>query len=381
MRIFIVFTFLIFTLIGGFAQIPSGYYNSAAGLSGSSLKTALYNIVKNHTVVSYTNLWSAYYDTDARADGKVWDIYTTCSFTFGTDQDAGTGGTAECQKYNREHTMPQSYFNEDAPMVSDLFHVYPTDKFINGERGNLPYGEVSVATLTSSNGCKKGSSALAGFSGTVFEPVDSFKGDIARTYFYMATRYENVLSSWTAYTSTRDDVMDGTSYPAFDAWFITMLLEWNTLDPVSQKEIDRNNVIYNDYQHNRNPFIDHPEYANQIWSAYAPVSPEPSNHAANFSADVIKLDWVDAVGATAPDGYLIKYSTIGFGSIPDPVDGTPVSDGVGAKNVSYGVEHYELINPTQGQTYYFKIFPYTGSGANINYKTDGAVQQVSVIVN
>jgi len=140
-----------------FAQIPQGYYNNATG-SGYTLKTQLFNIINPHTIISYSpGLWNLYAVSDVKADGKVWDIYTSCTFTFGTgpggNQDQGTGGTSECQFFNKEHTFPKSWFGgvSGTAMYSDAFHVMPTDKKVNGLRGNNAYGIVGNATYTSSN--------------------------------------------------------------------------------------------------------------------------------------------------------------------------------------------------------------------------------------
>jgi len=243
-----------------FGQIPAGYYDSATGTE-YTLKTQLYNIIKDHSSVSYTpGIWNAFYTTDDRADGKVWDTYSNCDFTFGTDQDAGSGGTSECQYYNREHSFPRYWFGGEVdPMNTDLFHIMPTDKYVNNRRGNLEYGEVSTPTETFDNGSKIGPNTFGSYTGTVFEPIDEYKGDFARNYFYMATRYENLIQNWPGCA-----MLDGSSNKCFSDWALDMLKEWHINDPVSQKEIDRNNAVYA-IQDNRNPFIDHPEFVASIW--------------------------------------------------------------------------------------------------------------------
>ncbi len=143
-------------------NLPGTYYNTATG-TGATLKTNLKNIVTTgHSADSYTKLWTHFQTTDARPDGKVWDIYTdipcgtSCSFTFGSDQDDGTGGTAECQKYNREHTFPASWFNDATPTYTDLFHLMPTDKYVNNQRSSYCFGEVGSGGTTYNNGGKLG---------------------------------------------------------------------------------------------------------------------------------------------------------------------------------------------------------------------------------
>jgi hypothetical protein len=140
-------------------------------------------------------------------------------------------------------------------------------------RNNYPYGKVTNPSYTSGNGGKLGPCSFAGYTGIVFEPIDQYKGDLARGYFYMATRYENLIASWKS-NGNADNVLNGTSYPCYDEWFVNLLLSWHASDPVSQKEIDRNNVIYTSFQHNRNPYIDHPEYVNSVWGTNTGIKDE-----------------------------------------------------------------------------------------------------------
>lgn len=255
MKRFISVTIFLAFALAVFSQ-PAGYYDPATGKTGAELKTALYNIIKGHTSISYDGLWTAFQTTDKKANGKVWDMYSNIEFTFGSNQCGNYSGEGSC--YNREHSFPKSWFSEATPMYTDLFHLYPTDGYVNGRRSNYPFGEVSSPTYTSGNGSKLGTCSYPGYTGVVFEPNDEYKGDFARTYFYMVTRYENVVSGWNT------DMLDGSAFPAFSAWAKNMLLEWSQHDPVSQKEIDRNNAVYA-IQHNRNPYIDHPEYATSVW--------------------------------------------------------------------------------------------------------------------
>lgn len=244
------------------AQIPGGYYDAATGLSGSELQEALHGIIKDHDSPTYGELWTHFESTDKKPNGKVWDIYSDVpggnppyEFTFYSDQCGNYGGEGDC--YNREHTFPKSWFGGEVyPMYADLFQVYPTDGYVNGKRGNYPYGEVGSASWTSMNGSKLGTNTTTGYSGTVFEPIDDYKGDLARTYFYMATRYLGEDNGWPG-----SPMVDG-AQP--EEWALYMLFDWHMDDPVSEKETDRNNAIYQ-IQENRNPFIDHPEFAENIW--------------------------------------------------------------------------------------------------------------------
>ena len=255
--------FCLFTLAITNAQPPQGYYAAAENTSGQTLRTAMHNIIKSHTSLSYNELWQAFYTTDARPDnGKVWDMYSdrpgsspSYYFTFGSDQCGNYSGEGDC--YNREHSVPKSWFGGSvAPMYTDLFHLIPTDGFVNSKRGNLPIGKVINSTWTSTNGSKVGTSNISGYSGSVFEPIDSFKGDFARAYFYMATCYMDKNLG----VETQSNFSGGDLKP----WAKELLLQWAAMDPVSQKEIDRNNAVYQ-LQHNRNPFIDYPELAEKIF--------------------------------------------------------------------------------------------------------------------
>jgi endonuclease I len=257
---------LLFIMAGAYAVVPAGYYDSADGVSGAALKTSMYNIIKDHDVLTYSDLWKAFEKTDSRPDGKVWDVYSNITnYSFTADRDQGSGVTSENQLFNREHSFPKSWFGGDvSPMYTDLFHLYPADKWVNAKRGNIPFGNVATITGKSANSyCIWGTSNESGVSLNVFEPADELKGDFARTYFYMATRYEDQIASWKVNANT--EMLDGTSYPALSSWAKKVLLEWSRQDPVSQKEIARNDSIYKLYQHNRNPYIDFKSLAEYVW--------------------------------------------------------------------------------------------------------------------
>ena len=260
-RHFLIIGF-VFGVLAGFAQPPANYYNAANGLTGDQLKVALHNIIKGHTSISYSQIWNAFWSTDNKGNGVVWDMYSdrpncTPPYTYALGQDQCGSYNSEGDCYNREHSWPQSWFNEQTTPRTDMHHIFATDGFVNNKRGNYPFGEVQSASWTSQNGSKLGSSKTPGYSGTVFEPIDAYKGDFARAIMYMSVRYYGEDSGWGS--------SDMTSKSVIKPWAIALLLRWNKQDPVSQKEIDRNNAIYNDYQHNRNPFVDHPEYADMIW--------------------------------------------------------------------------------------------------------------------
>ena len=244
------------------AQIPNGYYNNANGKTGDELKIALHDIIQGHTTISYQQIWNAFWSTDNKGDNVVWDMYSdganyTYSYVEGNDQCGEYGQEGDC--YNREHSWPQSWFSGDDSAIPsrDLHHVFPTDGFVNSQRSNHPFGEVGVTSWTSQNGSKLGTcKASLGYDGTVFEPIDEYKGDFARALMYVSVRYYSEDSDWgTSGMTNKSEIQP---------WAMTMLLRWSDNDPVSQKEIDRNNAVYG-IQNNRNPFVDHPEYARMIW--------------------------------------------------------------------------------------------------------------------
>lgn len=289
------------------AQIPNGYYDAANGKTGDELKVALHNIIKGHHVVSYGGLLNAFAYTDNDGNGNVWDIYSNCIFSYsGNSQCGGYEHEGDC--WNREHTWPQSWFNEQTTPRCDLFHVYPTDGYVNGQRSNYPYGEVNNPVYVSGNGSKLGPCVTSGYTGRVFEPIDEYKGDIARSYFYMSVRYYSEDSIWgTSGMTNKSEILP---------WAMTMLLRWSVEDPVSDKEIARNNAVYG-YQNNRNPFIDHPEYARMIWDpnwqggTYYNITCATGLQHGSVSAPESAMEGTTvAISATPEPGYMVGTYTV-----------------------------------------------------------------------
>ncbi len=246
------------------ASEPRNYYNNALGKNDEALMNALRSIIRSHTQLSYNALWDAFKITDTDSLGYIIDMYSNCRYR--PDQHGGSSSTVG-GGFNREHSFPKSWFDDDYPMYTDLFHLYPTDIKVNNQRSNYPFGVCANGTRLVNGQYhgkgKLGKSTYPGYSGTVFEPDDEYKGDFARTYFYMVTCYKNELPSWPG--SPQLNYSDN-RYKAFSTWSINMLMEWTRLDPVSEKEIKRNDAVYG-VQGNRNPFIDHPELAEHIWGS------------------------------------------------------------------------------------------------------------------
>lgn len=306
-----------------FAQPPAGYYNTATG-TGYTLKTQLYTIIKGHTDQSYAGLYNTYLTSDVdkfyENDGSILDMYSEnpkgvdpYNFSSGATQRCGSY-SKEGDCYNREHIIPQSIFNSESPMVSDAHFITPTDGTVNGLRSNYPHGVVGTASKITLNGSKLGSASnsgyAAGLTGTVFEPIDEFKGDIARMYLYFATRYENVITTWgNSYAP-----FNGTSNQVFTDAYKNILLTWNAQDPVSPREIARNNAIYA-RQKNRNPYIDNNAYVTSVWGspilavnvydilAGVSVYPNPTNnHRINIQTETV----LDEITLISVNGQLIQ---------------------------------------------------------------------------
>lgn len=278
---------LLFTSSVIWAQGPNGtgtYYQRTDGLKGAALKTAFHQVIMAPKVKTYKELWTVYRTTDKRPDGKLYDIYSnTTNYVIGSKAQ-GANNSGEGDAYNREHTMPKSWFNSASPMLSDAFHVMPSDGYVNTRRSNYPYGETKGERYQSNNGYSKlGKCTLLGYSGIVFEPNDEYKGDLARVYFYMATCYESQIANWNS------DVMSHNKYRPYVKWQMDMLMKWAKQDPVSEKEKARNEAVYK-VQGNRNPFVDYPELEDYLWGdsvsvafsynhyqgGHAPVVPSPA---------------------------------------------------------------------------------------------------------
>jgi endonuclease I len=307
-------TLLLLIVTATIAQIPSGYYATSTG-TGYTLKTQLYNIIKGHTDPGYAGLYTTYQTSDRdyyyENDGTILDMYSEkptgtdpYSYGAGTTQRCGTY-SVEGDCYNREHIIPQSTFNSAAPMVSDAHFITPTDGKVNGQRSNYPHGPVTSPTWTSLNGSKLGASTLSGYTGPIFEPINDFKGDIARMYFYFATRYENTVAGY-SYA-----MFNNSSNQVFTTAFLNLLISWHNQDPVSAREIARNNAIYA-IQKNRNPYIDHPEYVQAIWNPTADTQAPtaPANLVSTTkTTNSISLSWSGSTDNTAVTGYNVYMNS------------------------------------------------------------------------
>ncbi len=290
------------------------YYATADGKSGEALRTALSDKIRPHTTVTYDQLkylfkWT---DTYNNAGSVIDDIYSFCDPAYTESWCSGTCG------YNREHSVPKSWFGEATPLYSDAFHLYPTNCYVNSYRGNEPYGECANGTKCTTNGVqakgRKGASTFPGYtiSGVVYELEDEFKGDLARTYFYMVTCY--MTSDFTQAAGGRVMFTYQNNKAQLTPYSVDLLLKWHRQDPVSERELARNEVIYGNTtlnkceykQGNRNPFIDYPELAEYIWGNKAGQSVNVAALISGYSNDT-----VPPTPPTPHDKYGVTWSANG----------------------------------------------------------------------
>ena len=339
------------------ASVPTGYYNAAQNKTGEALLTALYNIIKNHTKLSYSKVLSFMQAKDLDENNHIIDMYSNA--VYGPNDNA-SGANNVGQGWNREHSLPNSWFGGSSSHTAytDLFHLYPTDIYVNNQRGNLPFGECANGTRLSNGNIvakgRKGASTRSGYTGDVFEPDDEYKGDFARSYFYMATCYNDEIANWT------QGNLGGTRYPVFTDWTLQMLLEWHRLDPVSQKEIARNEAIYSsEYQGNRNPYIDYPELVEYVWgnkvgTAWTPGGSSTTNPALTHPVNGSTVNMgnttvgnnlsatVAVKGVDLSQVLNVSVSGTGFSAYPSTIT---------AANASNGSNIYVTFRPTAEGTF------------------------------
>ena len=227
----------------------NAYYASALGKTGNSLRAALHTIISTGvTQLTYDQVWNALKVTDQDPNNPSNVILIYSGISRSKTLNGGADGD-----WNREHVWAKSHgdFGTTVGPGTDLHHLRPEDVHVNDERGNKDFDDGGAAVSDAAGNLTDSDS---------WEPRNAVKGDVARMIFYMAIRYEggdgypdlevdNAVSSGTAPRIGR----------------LSVLEEWNLEDPPSAAEITRNNVIYTQFQHNRNPFIDHPEWVVSVF--------------------------------------------------------------------------------------------------------------------
>lgn len=237
-----------FSLTVSSVQTIEPYYQNAAGKTGSELKTTLHHIIKGHTQLSYSQVWDALKDTDQDPNNPNNVILLYSGKSISKNANGGNVG-----QWNREHVWAKSHgnFGTSKGPGTDVHHLRPADVQVNSARGHLDFD----------NGGTKYSGCDCYYDSDSWEPPTNVKGDVARMLFYMAVRYEGNGELDLELSDTVN------TYPKPLHGKLSTLLEWNELDPVDDFEKHRNDVIYEKWQHNRNPFVDHPEWAEEIWGS------------------------------------------------------------------------------------------------------------------
>lgn len=322
-RLFLIIIFIFSITIEVSAQAPQGYYSNAVGKSGRELQDSLRSIIDGHKRIHYNcSSWDTITNTPIEYDTclfkmfpltdpseepgyDIYDMYYGCNFHA---DDHGGSSTDHCVIFEREHTFPKSLFRGTASdAYTDLFNLYPADRVVNNTKNANPFGEINPANCSHcfQDGSGIGANCyvppfddIENFSGTVFEPLDAFKGDFARSLLYMSIRYMREDDFWIS----DPDSSAMADRSQFRPWILNMLIEWHNADPVSYKEIRRNNAVFA-IQGNRNPLIDHPELVSMIWGndsthyTFSEVA-APAPHLTAFSqpsADIVQLEFSEPV--------------------------------------------------------------------------------------
>lgn len=381
-------------------HIDADYYGGITNTECASLKSELRNLIRTQDVIRYTSslydVWDAILHTDTRQNDAgtatiVWDMFTdipaaTGEFEFNhcANRDGGSCAAGEGVCYNREHTFPRSWWGGGTTLAdtqnTDMHHIYASDRLMNTLKSNYPPGIVTAPSNTGSNGYMVGANpAHPCVSTSYFEPIDEYKGDYARTFFYFVTRYEHNMVAWAPINARGDCFLDASTYPSIDPWGLALMLQWHAADPVGQKEIDHNNAVYA-IQGNRNPYIDNPNWVNFVWGDELGA---PCNLIAlpveliSFTAlpemEHIKLKWLTA-SEQSSDYFLVERSE----NLIDWNEVTKLNAaGYSNQNITYDAVDF---SPIQGKSYYrIKQVDYDGSTylsrvESVLYSTSNEIQ-------
>ncbi len=331
--LFVITLTVLFPFIG-MAQIPSGYYDPAAGKTGSALKAALHNIIKDHTAYSYGDLWDILSDSDEDPSHPSNVILIYSGISRSKSLHGGNQGD-----WNREHVWAKSHggFGTSMPAGTDAHHIRPADVQVNSLRGHLDFDN-GGSPVPGAPGCYKDDNS--------FEPRDAVKGDVARMIFYMAVRYEGGGGEPDL------EVVDRVNtYPDPEHGKLSTLLQWNAQDPPDDFERNRNDVIYYDYQHNRNPFIDHPEYVSMIWGDPSDIKHNPELNISVYPNPVsssLKIECDDN------NNYIYRlFTTTGTQIEKNYLDeGTNTVD---VSGLNSGLYFLQIVSNREGYSHTYKI--------------------------
>jgi len=345
-----------------FGETPPGYYDEAAGLHGGELRTALHEIVDDHQRFPYTSDTIDTWDIIQMADeapndaGRVLDLYRNRTFAKGDHwSDSNRDG------WNREHSWPKSYgfasLDDCNSAYTDVHALFASDADYNSARSNIPYDWVTGGgTMLPVDGLGFSNVTVGEFENGAFEVWPLRRGDVARAMFYMAVRYEGGISGSLCkepdlrLTNNRSDfVWHGSSnLPVAFMGILDTLVEWHFEDSPDPRERRRHEIVF-EFQGNRNPFIDHPEWVCEIWSCDGVEFPRPQlgvrlmleepEHTVKLFwngvvADAIEIErdgelitttendgeYLDEIGATGAASYRYRICVSGGGDCSDTIE-------------------------------------------------------------
>ena len=326
-----------------FSDAPSDYYDTAEGLTGTSLKSALHNIIDAHTDFGYDNAKVQIFQYI-----HVRSNYTYCIYS---GEKADKTGYPSNDDINCEHLWPQSYGCDSSPMRSDMHHLMPSRMQINSSRSNYPFGWVGAGTTYQNYNDQLYEDDWVGTSETTIttgwcEPRDEVKGDIARALFYMDVRYNGDPAG-----ELDLKLAESGSSGNYQMAKLSVLIEWNNLDPPSPHEMWANDKIYNDLQGNRNPFIDHPEWVCEIWggscSSYTddepPVFAGIASATATGDTGAVQLSWSAASDDSPPITYNIYRAAFSGGQNLSSPTNTTTSTSFLDSGLVDGITYYYIV--------------------------------------
>ena len=364
----LMLSFCYFCALSLSAQIPSGYYDPANGLSGAALKSALHDIIKGHTTYPYTSsgtdVWDILKDTDRDPNNSsnVIGLYSAFSMDAAAEYAGGAG-------WNREHVWAKSRgdFGTTQGAGTDVHHIRAADVSTNSARNNRNFDYAPDQYIDGSGNYSGPTDSRTSSTDWTWEPRDAVKGDVARMIFYMATRYEGDAGE--PDLELTETYLTNTDKSPLHARLST-LLAWHEADPVDAAEQQRNDIIYS-YQNNRNPFIDHPEYVCMIYSCSGggnaipqftstAVTSATENQAYAYNITTSDGDAGDVLSITAPT--IPSWLTLtDNGDRTALLSGTPGAIDVGSNavvlNVSDGTDN-------TNQSFTINVAPVGGGSGN-----------------
>jgi endonuclease I len=387
-KLFVCRALILWLLLPVIAVSQGTYYNGI-DTGSATFVTDLHTLIYPHTKISYDNFDETNVTNFSSRDTTGGQKVVTCVYS---GENYLYTPPFVWGLYSREHTWCHSwmptYSSTAGPEYSDQHHLFPANQNnANGRRSNHPLGTVASIEYQ----YLEGKLGLNSSGQTVYEPRNSHKGDAARALLYMAVCYHGVNGNDWSFNYLNTVTLPGLSNPEAPQ-SVDVLMQWHTQDPPDAWEKARNEYVYS-IQGNRNPFIDHPEYAGVIdfntltKKTTVTLAAEPSNYPTDFgqgtvTSTSIQLTWTASVAGTqAPSGYLLVASSTA--SVTAPTDGavyqddSTLSDNAAVVNLASSVGTYTFHNLPPSTTYYFKIYPCNDENGACNFKTDGLVPSVS----